>query len=488
MTDELWGALRGGVARYGLFTAGQTVVVGVSGGPDSTALLHALATLRDELGIVVVGAHLNHGFRGEEAIGDVEYVRGLCGRLGVECRSESVDVPAMRRRRRLSAQVAARDVRHAFLRRVADAVGAERIALGHTRNDRIETVLMNILRGTGVEGLTSLPPMSLPIIRPLIDVSRDATVAYCVRHDLQPRSDSSNAHIDYRRNRTRTELLPYLELYYNENVGDALLRLSELASADNAVLEELAASALASISTDSSDTYMFLDAGALNALPVGLRRRVIRAGIVRVRGHLQNVGFETVERLVEAVHQGRAIQIELPDPGETPVRIGFQDGQVRMVREHAPAQPVPWSLSLAFPGCTQVPHSGIEIETVLCADRAEAQSWTEQREQETLLFGRSQVTLPLVVRSWKPGDRIQPHGLNGTKKLQDLFTDKKIPVAERSRIPILVDAGGTGRVLAVYGIVVDAAAVRLRPVKPNVNVDRPRLLVAFVESDEQGAS
>src|SRR5579871_2374622 len=151
--------LRETVEEHGLFAPGQTVVVGASGGPDSTALLHALAALRAEWGLTLVAAHLNHGFRGAEADEDAAYVVALCARLNVECVCERIDVPALRRTERLSAQEAARVARHAFLRRVAAEVGAERIALGHTRDDRIETVLLNLLRGTGLEGLSAMPPM-----------------------------------------------------------------------------------------------------------------------------------------------------------------------------------------------------------------------------------------------------------------------------------------------------------------------------------------
>ena len=186
---DLLAVMGGTVVRYGMFASGQTVVVGVSGGPDSTALLHALALLREEWGLSLVACHVNHGIRGAESDADAEYVRELCARLKVECRVEHADVPALQKRRHVSMQQAARDIRHARLRRTADEVRAERIALAHTRDDRTETVLLNILRGGGLEGLSGFAPVALPLVRPLYDVTRVQVERYCAEHGLQPRQD-----------------------------------------------------------------------------------------------------------------------------------------------------------------------------------------------------------------------------------------------------------------------------------------------------------
>ncbi|MCW3053154.1 MAG: tRNA(Ile)-lysidine synthetase, N-terminal domain/tRNA(Ile)-lysidine synthetase, C-terminal domain, partial [Chthonomonadales bacterium] len=180
-------SVRKAIVTAGSFEPGETVVVAVSGGPDSTALLHCLAALRVELEMRLVAAHLDHGFRGAESEGDAVYVRALCDRLGISNYSEYVDVPALCKRRHLSAQAAAREVRHAFLRRIATEVGARWIALGHNRDDRIETVLLNILRGSGLDGLVGLAALEPPLFRPLLEVSRAEIEAYCALHSLHPR-------------------------------------------------------------------------------------------------------------------------------------------------------------------------------------------------------------------------------------------------------------------------------------------------------------
>jgi tRNA(Ile)-lysidine synthase len=482
--------LRNSITRYELFQAGHTLVVGVSGGPDSTALLHALAQLRAEYCLQLVAAHYHHGFRGEEADADAVYVRELAEMLDVPFRMEKADVPAMRRRRHLSAQEAAREARHAYLRRVAAEVGAERIALAHTRDDRIETVLLNLLRGSGLEGLQGFPPASLPLIRPLYDLRRAEIEAYCQAQNLQPRLDSSNVSLDYRRNRIRAELLPYLRTYFNEEVDDAITRMSDLAVADNEVLEGLTTEAL------EQNPGPVLNAAQLNALPVALRRRVLRQAIGAVRGHLQNIGFETLERIVTALADGQRLTFDLPGVDGDTIRVRCLSETVEIVREVAPSEPLPWQVILNVPGETELPTGEI-IEAVVTRvsgvgcrlseeptndqrsatnpgkgkrekgkveplPEAESENTTPDTRHPTpgtLCFSLDDVQLPLLVRNWRPGDRMSWRGLSGTKKLQDLFTDAKIPVALRHRLPVLVENGGEGRILAVIGLRADTKAL-----------------------------
>jgi tRNA(Ile)-lysidine synthase len=471
--ENLIGAVRRTVTQSGIFTPGETIVVAVSGGPDSTALLHALATLSVEWNVCLVGAHLNHGFRGAEAEGDAEYVRALCDRLGIPCYCEFVDVPALRQRRHLSAQAAAREVRHAFLRRVAAEVGATRIALGHNRDDRIETVLLNILRGSGLDGLVGLVASEPPLIRPLLDVSRAEIEAYCALHSLHPRHDSSNSKTDYRRNRVRAELLPHLASYYNQCVGDSLLRLSEIAAADTDFLNELAHEALQNVALAQSDAEWVLDATALARLPPALRRRVVRAAIAAVRGDLRDVGMETTERILNALTAERPETVTLPSGETERVEVMVETPTVRIRRLAAPAQALPWRYTLEIPGERDLPRAALVLETRICASLVEA-SEVEPSGRNTLVYAVQEIALPLTVRSWQPGDRMRPQGLGGTKKLQDLFTDRKIRGEERLRFPVLADAAG--RILAVIGLQADERALRL-PRAPQTRADSGEYIV-----------
>ena len=456
--EILAGQMRRTITQYGLLMPGETLVVAVSGGPDSTALLHALAALREEWDVRLVGAHLNHGFRGEEAEGDAEYVRALCANLGIPCRCEYVDVPALCRRRHLSAQAAAREVRHAFLRRTANEAGAARIALGHNRDDRIETVLLNILRGSGLDGLAGIAASEPPLIRPLLDVSRAEIEAYCDFHALRPHRDSSNSKIDYRRNRLRAELLPHLASYYNLCIGDSLLRLSEIAAADTDLLNELARDALKTVTTVQREAERELDAAALSRLPLALRRRAVRSAIEAVRGDLRDVSMEATERVLNAVTAERAETLLLPLGDAGSVEVAIDRTTVRIRRLAPAAQGLPWRCTLAVPGHLDIPQAALVAEARRCYSPAEAFD-RASAEQNALIYASEEVALPLTVRSWQPGDRMRPQGLGGTKKLQDIFTDRKIRGEERLRFPVLADAAG--RVLAVLGLQADETALRM---------------------------
>ena len=438
-------------------TAGETIVVAVSGGPDSTALLHALSALRVECDVRLVAAHLNHGFRGVEADGDTEFVRALCDGLEIPCHCETIDVPALRLRRHLSAQAAAREVRHAFLRRVAADVGARLIALGHNRDDRIETVLLHILRGSGLEGLAGISAYDPPLLRPLLELSRAEIEAYCALYALDPRQDSSNRKTDYRRNRLRAELLPHLASYYNQCVGDSLLRLSELASADADLLNALAREVLPTVTVAQTGAEWLLEAEALVRLPLALRRRVLRSAIKAVRGDLRDVGMEATESILNALVAGRNSARNLPIGVTGAVEVTIDLPLVRISRVAPSSERLPWRYQLDVPAELALPQAGLVIEARRCLARNAP--WPQRRHgQNRLIYRIEEITLPLEVRSWHPGDRMRPRGLGGTKKLQDLFTDRKIRGEDRLRFPVLVDA--TGRLLAVIGLQADETALQ----------------------------
>jgi tRNA(Ile)-lysidine synthase len=456
---DLAETVRATLARYPLFRAGQTVVVAVSGGPDSTALLHLLTELRTEWQLTLVAAHLNHGFRGVEADGDADYVAGLCHELEIDCVVEKTDVPAIARRRHLSAQEAAREVRHALLRRVAAEVGAQYIALGHTRDDRVETILMNLLRGAGPDGLEGFPAADPPLIRPLYDATREQTEAYCLRHVLHPRQDASNSNTDYLRNRTRLELLPYLMSYYNENVAGALLRLAEVISAENRVLEDQTAAFMGANARQTAENELVLGSKSLLSVPIALQRRALRQAILSVRGHLQGVTYELTETILSAVAQGqrRAVTLSCDEGG--PVRLLAGPAGLRVIRQRAPVTVLPWRVEVGIPGDTVVRPAGLLIHARICFSREETECFVSGAypedsaaygKREVVAFRVADLALPLNARSREPGDRIRLRPSGGTRKLQDVCVDRKIPREIRQSLAVL--SAADGEVLGVAGV------------------------------------
>ena len=488
------------IQDFSLLNSGQTIVVAVSGGADSTVLLHTLAALRKELQIGLIGAHLNHGFRGEEADEDAEFVRDLCSRLSVPSVIEFEDVPDRMKRSGLSAQVSAREARHSFLRRVMEEAGAERIALGHNRNDKIETILLNLLRGSGLEGLSPLPEAAFPLIRPLIHVSRAEIETYCIEVGLHFRTDSSNSKTDYRRNRMRSELLPYLSAHFNPRVDDALIRLSELAGEDNSLLEELADERFIRLRERSAEDRIVLNRESLLLTPRALQRRMLRRAVSELRGDRQNLTFETVEGVLEALGSGLKGSVTLPSGENGLFLIRYDSLQVSVEPASIKSSPISRQIELAIPGITVFPGTEWQFETkivkktesvlteIALRDSAEESGTFEDESLYIYLVALDLAKLPLNLRSWRQGDRMRPKGMQGTKKLQDIFIDKKIPVSERHRKPILVDSGDDGDILAVMGVQSSEVAVKIDLLNPILqdchNQDR---LLIFVKADTSKA-
>lgn len=304
------------IAHCGLLAPGDRVLVAVSGGPDSLALLHALHSLREELGLAdLQAAHLNHGLRGAESATDSAFVAAFCAARGIPCRVGTADVTAVTRQRKVSTQQAARLIRYQFLDATANAVGADKIATGHTQDDQAETVLLNILRGTGLDGLRGIPARRGRLVRPLLDVSRAEVTAYCEAHGLTPRLDASNLATDhYTRNRIRLELLPQLASDYNPGVRDALLRLSQIAARDADYLAQQALTALAEVTLAAEPSRLVLDRVKMAPLHPSLLRHVLRAALAQFRGTGEAITHEHLELLCAAIVGERRLPFGLTTP------------------------------------------------------------------------------------------------------------------------------------------------------------------------------
>ena len=431
------------IQEQGLLAPGDGVVVAASGGVDSMVLLHVLARLDPSLRLRLHAAHLNHGLRGAEAERDAAAVAAWAGALGLPL---TVERAGPLDRRGGSLQRAARAARYRFLEAVAERVGAERIALGHNQDDAAETVLLNLLRGAGLRGLAGIPPARGKIVRPLLDVPREAILAYARAHGVPWVEDSSNREISYRRNRVRAELIPRLAKEYNPQVRDVLARTASILRAEDAFLETLAQERLGGLSRPASAGGTALDGGALAALPAVLRGRVLRAAMrdlpgapVPTAGHLAALEAWAAE----GPRAGRCDFLR---------RVAaWWEGDRLVLAPKAvapPLDPVPLPLGVA----TRVAPFGMtflaeRVEGVGGdpAPPAPGEAWLDA----------GAATGGLVVRGWRAGDRFQPLGLGGTKKLQDFFVDAKVPRQARGRVPLVVSGD---HILWVVGHRIDERA------------------------------
>jgi len=435
------------------------LVVAVSGGPDSVCLLHILVQLREKLGIRLHVAHLNHQLRGAESDADAEYVADLARQLGIPATIESRDVKAYQARQRLSLEEAAREVRYTFLAQVADSTGADRVAVGHTVDDHIETILMHLIRGTGTRGLRGLQPSgqwpsrgsSLTVIRPLLQISRQETADYCHQHQLMPRIDTSNLSLSPLRNRIRQQLLPLLQSY-NPQVAEALLRTARIAADDLAFLDKEVARLWGDIAREQKNSIIF-DKSKFLKLPSALQRYLLRSSIEKLLGNLKDIETRHIEELMEALNKPAGKRISLPDG----LIFSIEYDKYLLGPDPAALSPFPvlnTEVALKIPGKTPLP--GWQVEATIIDQKGESERGEAPltnlpppfpREGDkggglpdnslTACFDLDKTGRQLTVRTRHPGDRFQPLGMSQPKKLNEFMIDSKIPRPWRQRIPIV---------------------------------------------------
>jgi tRNA(Ile)-lysidine synthase len=412
------------VRRQGMFCPGERVVVGVSGGADSVALLRALLLLPGlELSPVV--AHVNHGLRGESADRDELFVRQLAEELGLPWELERADVAAVARQRGLSLEEAGREVRYAFFRRLQDRYGARSVAVAHTADDQAETVLMRLLRGAGPAGVAGMEPVAPNgVVRPLLDCSRDEVIAFLRALGQEWCEDESNEDQSFLRNRVRHGIIPLLE-EINPRVRRALCRFGRLAADDESSLAKLADHEYGRLAVVAPGRVRLPVIHLLNLSP-SLRFRVIRRALREVRGNLRRISLSHIEAVANLM-SGERDNASVTLPGAVIVR---EYGDVVIARERSAG--IDMEVTVTGPG------------EYLLADgfllRVAAGATPEQPPNERLVIAidGEAAPFPWQVRPFKPGDRLYLAGLGGHKKVKKLFMEERLPLDRRRRIPLLV--------------------------------------------------
>ncbi|WP_324716257.1 tRNA lysidine(34) synthetase TilS [Carboxydochorda subterranea] len=316
------------IARHQMVQPRDRVLVGLSGGPDSSALLHALRLFAPRMGLELAAAHVHHHIRGRSADRDARLSEEYAARLGVPFHLVHVDAPAHARSERVSLETAARTLRLEALQRLAAEHGYRRVALGHTADDQAETVLMWVLRGTSPAGLGGIPPVRGMFVRPLLDVWREDVEAYCRAAGIEPTRDETNLSPDMARNRIRAELLPLIESRIRPGARRALVRLARLAREDEAWMQQQAQEAWDALRPVRAEGRLIIDRRALAALPAPLARRILVRAFEEVSGgHRGQLSLRHVEALQQAVARGRGgAVVVLPER----VRGVVEQGELRL--------------------------------------------------------------------------------------------------------------------------------------------------------------
>ena len=441
--------------RAGLSHDRAILVVACSGGPDSTALLRCLHRLRTDLGLTLHVAHLNHDFRGAEADHDAAFVQKLADDLGLPCSIDKQDPIAYQQALGISSfEQAAREMRYRFLAKVAATVGASSVALGHTSDDQAETVLMHILRGSGLQGLRGMaeltewpwadPPEGPQLFRPLLRTGKAETVSYCRQLCQTYREDSGNYMWRFTRNKVRLDLMPRLSRDYNPRVREALLRLSRAATDEADFVDEELERYWPSVAAEQ-DGVVEIDAEALGRLHPALRRQALRRAYSAVAGDWRAFGEAHTDSLLALVGRGaEGRSIDLPRG----VRAWLEGG----------------ILHFGQPGISQSSNCPRGVHTVRLpwvkgelkevalgswrfsakvVESIEGTKFTRTTDHGySATLNRDALGETVTIRTRRDGDRFQPSGMSGTKKLQDFFVDAKVPRERRDEVPLLVCVRG----------------------------------------------
>lgn len=439
--------------KHDLLAPQDTIVVGLSGGPDSLCLLAILQQMASTYPLTLHVAHLNHHLRGQEADDDARFVIDLVERWNLPLTVQEENVAHFAEMQQLSIETAARKLRYRFLGKVAQAVGAHKIAVGHQADDQAETVLMHFLRGAGLKGLRGMQPRTaleheettLNLIRPLLEVSKTQIEAYCTAHKLMPRLDSSNQDLTFRRNRIRHELLPILESY-NPNITQILCKMADLIQEDYLLLETEIQRAWHYVLVNQGPYQVSFDRLAWLALPLATQRGLLRQAVEQLCHTQADLTFDQVHQALDLIamrHSGAQIHL----PHHLTLTLEYQT-----IILATPDYQVPWPdgpylvqdkpLPLNLNSITPLPQTNWVIQTqLLTKESLPSEELTQSRPWSVYLDAEVVGDKPHL-RPRQPGDKFYPLGLNGRRqKVKDTMINAKIPQAWRDHIPLLISEG-----------------------------------------------
>jgi tRNA(Ile)-lysidine synthetase-like protein len=445
--------VRATIAQNQLIETGDTVVVGVSGGADSLALLDVLRQLRAEYRMIVHVAHFNHLLRGANSDADAEFVAQIAREWRMPATIEAGDVALIAEERRMSIEEAARYARYAFLARVAHQVDTRTIAVAHHADDQVETILLHLIRGAGLAGLRGMQyaleissakfdvadlessgeGRELKIIRPLLDASRADIDAHCAKHYLAPRVDHTNSDNTLFRNRVRNEVLPYLE-QLNPNLRAVLLRTAQATADDYGFIQHHIRAEYTRVAYENEGAIIF-DRALWRALHPAVQRGTLREAIRELRGGLQDFEWAHIEN-ARRIALEKETGAEATLPLKLVLVLGYNEFTLRDVKQKLAGPDVPLlhveRLDLPVAGAVDLPDTHWRVETDIVENVQIMDDWTA-----LLDFEKCQEHVFLRCR--RPGDRFQPAGMKGkSQTLNEFMINEKIPSAIRDRLPLLI--------------------------------------------------
>jgi tRNA(Ile)-lysidine synthase len=427
-----------------LIAVGDKVLVGVSGGADSIALLHVLHRFSDIHNYSLIVAHINHLARGKDSDADARFVESVAEKLKLPFYLKKIDVGIERLKLKTSFQDAARIIRYKFFEETLQSVGGNRIALGHTADDQVETILINIVRGTGLKGLAGIPQVRDCIIRPFLGFYRKDLEIYLKENDIFFREDSSNSDKKYLRNRIRHELIPNLETY-NPGIKKCLQEMSGIAREEDSLLSQTTRDIFKQKLGKDNKKNIIWDIEDFKSYPIALRQRLVREIFCHITGDMHAITAHHVQQIINLFNSPKTGKV-LNIPRGVTVTCGYESVFFSKITD-AICENEPLVTQIAIPGTTEFIEGPIlRVKTQIIVGKLGLSSLETGRQA---LFDFEKTGMGIQARFFRAGDRFFPLGMTGSKKLKSFFIDQKVPQSMRSHIPILTNTDDD--IIWVYG-------------------------------------
>lgn len=420
------------IKNYNMINKGDKVLVALSGGPDSVSLIHSLNRLKHELDIEICAAHVNHCLRGEDSDKDEQYVIELCNNMGITLFNTKVDVRAYEKKHGVSCEVAGRNLRYEFFNKIKTEHNIQKIALAHNANDQAETLLMRIMRGTGLEGLCGIRAIRENLyIRPIINITRSEIESYCEEEKLNPRIDKTNLQNIYTRNKVRLELIPYIEKNFNEDIIGALNRLAYNIQMDNEILEKLSKEYYERY-CDVNENKVIISKEAFKEHH-SILTRIIRKALTSLTGDTYNFEKNHIYSVIELQSNSTGKKVMLPKDiiaynnyGDLHIAYskGFTKNEDNICREY----------NLIIGQSNYISNEGIIISLEIL-NREDIS--ISKSNKYLKYFDYEKVEGDIKLRYKRHGDQFKPLGMRGTKTLKKTFIDMKVDKDLRDRVPLI---------------------------------------------------
>lgn len=421
------------IEENNLLKKGDKVLVGLSGGPDSVCLLHLLHTIKQKYSLEIGAAHINHMIRGEEALEDEKYAKNLCEKLGINFYSIRIEIEKIAKERGISTETAGRDERYAFFNKISNENGYTKIATAHNANDQAETIIMRMMRGTGLEGLGGIPVIrDGKYIRPILFLERGYIEKYCIDNDLEPRIDKTNLENIYSRNKIRLDILPYMKENFNKDVVKAINRMSLLLQEDNEFINSEAKKAFSKYCIVKKDEIIINK--ELFDKEKAIITRVIRKALTTISNSTYDFEMKHIKEVIELKDIGTNKRIDLPNgiyakniygeiylkKKEALIKRDNEISEIKLSKQNLDG------LKIDFLGCS------IEFNIKL-----KEKNLKFNNNDLIKYFDYDKINEDVIIRKRKNGDKMIPLGMNGSKKIKDIFINMKIPKDYRDNIPII---------------------------------------------------